>query len=286
MFLSWFRPRKGRRIGFTLIELLVVIAIIAVLVALLLPAVQRVRMAAARTQSINNLKQLALACHAFHDANSMLPYNGHNNGQDTSGAAPNNGWASPTVSGTGSWCYQIFPFIEQTNVYNATTGGNNDASHNQTIKALLCPGRSRPGIKTSGNQWGTITDYDISCWLNDPSGGGNNTTYNHLGLTSIQDGTSNTIMLGEKGLDVNQYADNSAANWDEGIFQGGWGGTCRTTGTVKTDAKGQGAGNYWGSPFPSVCPFAMADGSVRTVPYGFDVTNAIKPNSGATNKLP
>ena len=111
-FHPWLKPQTRhrvavRRMGFTLIELLVVIAIIAILVSLLLPAVQQAREAARRTQCKNNLRQLGLALHNYHDVHRMFPAGHMESGVD-----------GPSFRHQFSWLTYCLPYIEQTNVYN------------------------------------------------------------------------------------------------------------------------------------------------------------------------
>src|SRR5438132_589799 len=130
---------RRSRTGFTLIELLVGIAIIAVLIGLLLPAVQKVREAAARSQCTNNLKQIGLALHSYHDANNSFPP-GYIDGNRNRNSTPDNdvgpGWG---------WASFLLPYVEQGNVYNQINFkvgvgiGSNIAIYQQPLKLHQCP---------------------------------------------------------------------------------------------------------------------------------------------------
>jgi prepilin-type N-terminal cleavage/methylation domain-containing protein/prepilin-type processing-associated H-X9-DG protein len=271
-----------RRSAFSLIELLVVLSIIAILIGLLLPAVQKARESAARTQDLNNLKQIGLAVQGYHDLYACLPHNG------TGALTPD-----PTINGfnqPGPWTWQLLPLIEQQNLVS-------NAAFSSQVKAYLSPARPRqpvtrsqsPYIENSSNPnvhngWWP-TDYAINVaafpgsYVEDEVTG-TAPVLAHLTLAGITDGTSNTIWGGGKSLSVQRYACTDFM-WDEAAFYGGFGGTGRTGAQVISDSQTSPAGqNTWGAAYSSGTPFAFYDGHVSTIAFGTDLTALLTSNGG------
>jgi prepilin-type N-terminal cleavage/methylation domain-containing protein len=296
-FSLWRRWR-----GFTLIELLVVIAIIAILIGLLLPAVQKVREAAARSQSQNNLKQMNLAVTNYSDTftQTMPPGYGYVNG----------GWESATGTEATLFFY-ILPFMEQQNLYNLGTTSDGGKLSMQldwegaprTVKTFIAP--ADPSIPGAGNGQGYVS-YRSNDWVFFSPPGQVAAWENGSGAAcarypaSITDGTSNTIFFAEAYAQTGTSGQNGCGSSNPGIGQGTscpgwtWWWESRYEGCEQVGPGYLAQQGYPypftapGTPYSSIttspniclpnaltaagCQVGMADGSVRNVAQG--MTNA------------
>jgi prepilin-type N-terminal cleavage/methylation domain-containing protein len=299
-----FAIRCGGRRGFTLIELLVVIAIIAILIGLLLPAVQRVRDAASRSQCQNNLKQIGLGIHNYHETYNCLPP------------------ARLDYDGGVTWCVLILPFVEQDNFYKQWHPDlvyylHPDDVRQTPVKLFFCPARrSPPAVSVQGdvpdNHWpmarpyhGAVGDYACSAgddapdhpfntdkadgplviarFVHGPDGHTISSWSSYTAFKDITDGLSNTFFVGEKHVPMGMFGredngDGSVYNGDPANLN-----AARIASAAHPLARSplDGYNLQFGSYHPGVCQFVLGDGSVRALPV--DVSGTILGRLAARN---
>jgi len=282
-----------RHAGFTLIELLVVIAIIAVLIGLLLPAVQKVRESAARTKCGNNLKQMGIALHTYESAHGYFPAD-----RNIFGTQPDelNEWFTPGSNepdgdedSSGNWAVYLLPYLEQGNVFalwdmQKDYGLQPAAAVQATVPIYFCPTRRPPGglSTTLSKQPGGLGDYAACIGTtgtdNISTGVAASTGLFQVGMdgkgiraSRVSDGLSNTLAIGEKHVQKGQF---TKGKWDCSIFDGiNLDCHCRSAGVAGfglaatiNDSSSQ----KFGSWHLGLCQFVFADGSVRALNVNTD----------------
>ncbi len=286
-------PRlQGRRSGFTLIELLVVIAIIAILIALLVPAVQKVREAAARTQCQNNLKQMGLAMHSHHDTLKVLPSGGLSWTYPPDYVAV--GTPAVKEAQRAGWGFAILPYMEQTAVWKGGGKTTIAAAQIQAIGAPIpnyfCPARGGPRVLAPTGAWygpgGTYAHAQIDYASSNAENTGAIRYGRCLSLVHITDGTSNTFLLGESrkdtlGLGSYMGDDNEGytSGWDHDVIRS-------TNSLPGVDARGTGWGELrFGSAHTAGCFFLFCDGSVRMVNYSVNLADFSRMGSTSDGQV-
>jgi prepilin-type N-terminal cleavage/methylation domain-containing protein/prepilin-type processing-associated H-X9-DG protein len=280
-----------KRSGFTLIELLVVIAIIAILIGLLLPAVQKVREAAARLQCQNNLKQIGLAAHNYHDANKRFPP-----AINLPGAK---NWPAPPDAGLYySLHIAMFPFYEQDNLrrnvvinvpnphYTNCIGP--DSFGAQIVQILICPSESAfPGqpVGTYRTYYFGLTSYGGCSGTSPTTTDGSQSKQDGIfyinskvRIPGISDGTSNTLMFGERSR-LNLPPTNTSQSL------GGWAWVNQyaledftENASVPMEGFALHDLNAFGSQHAgNGANFAFADGSVHFISASVDLFNVLRP---------
>jgi prepilin-type N-terminal cleavage/methylation domain-containing protein/prepilin-type processing-associated H-X9-DG protein len=276
-----------KRQGFTLIELLVVIAIIAILIGLLLPAVQKVREAAARMQCQNNLKQIGLALHNFHDSYQRFPSGimaavGTGSGAILPSSCPR--CSQPPIPGKwGSWLTWILPFVEQQNLYNELNLNGREYGYSlgpsspgaTVVRTYICPSDYAPKTTIQyGVYYFGVNSYfgnaGTKAWPVSSASLNGVLYYNSsVRITDISDGTSNTLLAGERYSKDPNVQDVDLSDWR------GWAWTNYNSGgdhlgdtnwPINSPASVIGVNSRktnFGSGHAGGANFVLCDGSVR-----------------------